>query len=219
MGKAPRHKGILKKKISLVVPPVKPSLIAAFEDDDARRKRRLDEIKTWLQSEGLPKVKTERGRKLISLLDYYNLLPPEWSASKAETLGQAELMYRLAMALAIDYVPGFEVGIKEEKRAGAPTEWTPGRLTALAWDVERAQESNPDMTTKQVCKALAKRPRRQHEPHGWQHYDAETLRRRYTEAKNGPVLIMLRHLETMIREQGKDPNIELEKSISSDRPD
>lgn len=222
MSKKPRYTGLLKKKITVRVPPTRPSLVDAFLDKKARKRRRMAEIDEWFlgteagePGEGMRMVLAEQNRKLVYLADHYGLFPPKDVEITTEIF--MRMMTRLATRLAMDYVPGFKFELKETKAKGAPTEWTTQRLTALVWDVERQQKENPGITVKGACEALAKGPRRR-QPHGWQRYDAETLRRRYTEAKNGPVPTILRYSEDMIRKQGRDPNIELEKQMSADRP-
>lgn len=218
--KKPHFKGALKKKITLRVPSFSHLLADIFLRPTAeeRLKREDTDFEKWVHDEGAATLRGKRFTKLVPLADFYNLLPPKGTKMNKEIV--AGIMERLAMALAADFVPGFRFELKETKATGAPTKWTPARFTALLWDVERWQEKNPASSITEACEALAKRPRRQNKPwHGWQHYDAETLRRRHSEAKSGPVFTMLRHSESRMRERGLDPATALAEEMNEARPE
>ena len=190
MSKKPHHKGTLRKKIALRVPPLKPSLALPFITAEQRLKQEDTEFEEWVYDEGVTALNAERYKKLVRLADFYKLLPPK--GTKLNEKIYTKIMARLAMALARDYVPGFQLELKMPKTPGAPREWTPCRLIELEMDVGEWLEKNPRSSVAHACKALAKRPRRQTPLHGWQHYDAETLRRRYHEAKSCLGLARLR---------------------------
>jgi hypothetical protein len=85
---------------------------------------------------------------------------------------------RLTLGMCSRYVPGFSIKLPNQRKRGAPVEWTTTRLAQLFADVE-CRRKKTGMSIRAICmwlpnsKAYGKR---------WHKYGAEALRKAYLEA-------------------------------------
>ncbi|MFL9892420.1 hypothetical protein [Paraburkholderia sp. RL17-381-BIF-C] len=132
-----------------------PGLIEIFSSEEHAHRRYSDA------------ANTARAEKLLLLFDHYDIPHGRFA--------------ELAMALAIDFVPGFQVET-ERRRVGPRTKWDDLANGYLAVEIERLIEKNPRLNVTSAAGHLAKR-----EP--WKDMVrgsnvGETLRQKYQEAKD-----------------------------------
>lgn len=98
--------------------------------------------------------------------------------------------YALAMSMALDLVPGFQLAT-ERTKAGAPEKWTAIYSGYLVVELERLQEQNKNLSVKSAAAVLAKRTPWKDVVRGYN--VAETLRQQYTATKKDKWATAFRH--------------------------
>lgn len=115
--------------------------------------------------------------KLVALFEHYSISPT--------LLGKNDSFVKLAISLAIEHVPGFQV--KEGKEVGRPNKWMREDGIQFFWDVYRKAKER-DGNYSWAFQQLAKQP-----PYNC--YDWKTLQARFKDVINGhPASKMMRYL-------------------------
>jgi len=149
-----RYKGELGKPIATKQPPKPPGLLTGKSKAEAEAEY-AEERRQYLHSTTM-RCSTEAVEKLILLFDYYNI-PQKDSEGRWDD----DRWFRLALALAMDHVPGFRT--EPEGLSGRPRkrDQDPYFFWRLYLDVEalkRERESKGQrVAVTEICNTLIKR--------------------------------------------------------------
>ena len=171
-----KYKGSLKNPIK-IPPPNKPP---------SNKKKALLGIQSNEQSSQALTTFTESRseyaleqtlKKLSLLLEHYKI------DKKAENP-----WLFLALKLAKKHVPGFK--IETENKGGRKLQWCDGKLLKLYAEVEEMllnNEKKHGFNIGSACRNLIKRPE-------WGSYSEKTLRTKYSQAKQHPIIRAIKHI-------------------------
>ncbi len=112
-------------------------------------------------------VAAARSEKLALLFEHYSVQQGNFAV--------------LAMAMAVDLIPGFQF-VHEQKRRGRPVKWDELANGYLVVEIERARANNTHLSVKDAARALAKRDPWKSLVDGKN--PGETLRQQYDAAKD-----------------------------------
>jgi len=170
------YKGDLNKAIKVPPPPHPPTILSEkpdYESSHAKHKKEVDEI-----------ISREVSRKMPVLLDHYEL-----------DANDADVWYKLALKLAINHVPGFDLYGK--RQSGRKSTWNFISHAKLYFDVLRETKGQLEKENIQAaCYHLLKK-----EPWTWflqekgfKKPSAKTLQNQFSAARRSPLVKMFEAL-------------------------